>query len=68
MKHLKVLEEANLLTSSKTGQVRKLYFNVVPIQLIYDRWSGKYSRYWARGLADLKYRVETNTDERRRTS
>ena len=58
MKHLRVLVEAGLLLSEKEGRNRKLYFNCVPIQLIYDRWTTEYSALWASRLTEVKYRVE----------
>jgi predicted transcriptional regulator len=58
MKHLRVLEEAGLLLSRKEGRNRKLYFNCVPIQMIYDRWTTEYSALWASHLTEVKYRVE----------
>ena len=58
MKHLAVLEEAGLLISEKTGRTRHLYFNAVPIQMIYDRWTSEYSALWATKLTRLKYSVE----------
>jgi DNA-binding transcriptional ArsR family regulator len=63
MKHLRVLEEAGLVTSRKEGRSRRLYFNAVPIQMIYDRWTTEYSALWARRLTDLKYRVEMGEEE-----
>lgn len=57
--HLNVLEEAGLLLSEREWRERKLYFNAMPIQAIYDRWTSKYSALWAEGLAQLKYAVET---------
>lgn len=63
MKHLRVLEEANLVHSEKEGRVRRLYFNPVPIQMIYDRWTTEYSAMWAGRLTDLKYRVESREDD-----
>lgn len=63
MKHLKVLEDADLVLSEKQGRTRELFFNLIPIQLIYDRWTTKYSALWARRLTDLKYRVESQHDE-----
>jgi DNA-binding transcriptional ArsR family regulator len=63
MKHLAVLEAAALVVSRKEGRARRLYFNPVPIQMIYDRWTTEYSALWSRRLADLKYRVETSVDE-----
>ena len=59
MKHLKILEEGNLIHSEKVGRTRKLYHNVVPIQMIYDRWTSEYSKLWASGMTRLKYRVES---------
>lgn len=58
MKHLSKLEEAELIVSEKDGRDRRLYFNVVPIQLVYDRWTHEYSAWWASRLADIKYAVE----------
>ncbi len=58
MKHLTVLERANLLISEKRGRTRSLYFNLVPIQMIYERWSDEFSALWASKVTALKYRVE----------
>lgn len=58
MKHLRVLEKALLVVSRKEGRQRQLYFNAVPIQMIYDRWTSEYSAYWASGLTRIKYRLE----------
>ena len=58
LKHLRVLERAQLLVSKKVGRKRTLFFNVVPIQLIYDRWATDYSTNWAGKLSDLKHRIE----------
>ncbi len=58
MKHLRVLVEAGLLLSEKEGRNRKLFFNCVPIQVIYDRWTTEYSALWASRMTELKYRVE----------
>ncbi len=58
MKHLKVLVEARLILSRKQGRTRQLFFNAAPIQMIYDRWTGEYSRFWVTQAVDLKYKVE----------
>lgn len=58
IKHLAVLEEAMLVVSEKEGRMRRLYFNAVPIQMIYDRWTSEYSAYWSGGVARLKYLSE----------
>lgn len=59
MKHLKVLVRAGLIISGKEGRNRRLYFNCVPIQVIYDRWTTAYSALWASRLTRVKYCVET---------
>ncbi len=58
MKHLAVLEDANLIISQKDGRTRKLYFNAAPIQMIHDRWTTEYSAYWAGQMTRLKYLAE----------
>jgi len=59
MKHLRILEEANLIHSEKEGRTRKLYFNPIPIQMIYDRWTTEYSALWADRMTRIKYDVES---------
>ena len=63
MKHLAVLENAELIVSEKEGRVRKLYFNAIPIQQIYDRWTNEYSALWAGRLTALKYNIEAKETE-----
>ncbi len=58
MKHLRVLEEATLITTHKVGREKLHYLNPVPIQLITDRWINKYSAVRASALADLKTALE----------
>src|SRR5271170_1812789 len=58
MKHLDVLENAGLVISEKVGRERLLYFNPVPVHMIYDRWTTEFSAYWAGKLARMKYRLE----------
>ena len=58
MKHLAVLEGANLVVSEKVGRERLLWFNPVPVHMIYDRWTSEFSAYWAGRLARVKYRLE----------
>lgn len=62
MKHVAVLEEANLLYSEKDGRTRRLYFNAVPIQLIYERWTTEYSAYWSGRVTEIKYRAEARAE------
>jgi len=60
MKHLAVLEAANLVVSEKDGRMRRLYFNAAPIQMIHDRWTTEYSAYWAGKLTRIKYLAEAS--------
>jgi len=58
MKHLKVLEEAGLVTTRKRGREKFHYLNPVPIRLVYERWVSKYAEPWAAGLSALKNEIE----------
>jgi len=57
-KHLKLLEEANLVAVIWRGREKLHYLNPVPILEIADRWIGKYERGRLRALADLKKNLE----------
>jgi len=57
-KHLGILEEANLITTVKSGREKLHYINPVPIHDIYDRWISKYERSRLRALSDLKKNLE----------
>ena len=63
MKHIRILEEANLIVSEKSGKNKLLYLNAMPIQYIYDRWISKFSKYWASSLAELKYSLENEGEK-----
>jgi DNA-binding transcriptional ArsR family regulator len=65
IKHLAVLEQANLLHSERHGRTRRLYFNAIPIQMIYDRWTTEYSAYWSGALTAIKYRAEARNERER---
>ncbi|HEU4463108.1 MAG TPA: helix-turn-helix domain-containing protein [Solirubrobacterales bacterium] len=58
MKHLKVLEEAGLVTTRRSGREKLHYLNPVPIRLIHDRWVSKYAEPWASALSELKTELE----------
>jgi uncharacterized protein YndB with AHSA1/START domain/DNA-binding transcriptional ArsR family regulator len=58
MKHLRVLEEAGLVTTRKAGREKLHYLNPVPIRLIHDRWISKYAEPWVGALGDLKSALE----------
>ena len=58
MKHLKVLEEAGLVTTRKRGREKLHFLNPVPIRLIHDRWVSKYAEPWVATLTGLKRTLE----------
>ncbi|MGO8882236.1 MAG: ArsR/SmtB family transcription factor [Streptosporangiaceae bacterium] len=58
MKHLRVLTDAGLVVSRKSGRNRLHYLNPVPIRQIHDRWISKYAENAAAALADLKKQLE----------
>ena len=57
-KHLRILEEANLISSEKQGREKLHYLNAVPIHAIAERWIGKFERPRLGALSDLKKRLE----------
>ncbi|HEY2710645.1 MAG TPA: metalloregulator ArsR/SmtB family transcription factor [Caulobacteraceae bacterium] len=61
-KHLAVLEGANVVATEWRGREKLHHLNPVPIQEIADRWIGKYERGRLAALADLKLRLEGETD------
>jgi uncharacterized protein YndB with AHSA1/START domain/DNA-binding transcriptional ArsR family regulator len=61
MKHLRVLEEAGLVTTRRRGREKHHFLNPVPIRLVHDRWVSKYAEPWAATLSGLKTRLEDNT-------
>jgi DNA-binding transcriptional ArsR family regulator len=58
MKHLKVLEQAGLVVSRKSGREKLHFLNPVPIRLIHDRWIDKYTEHHVSALVDLKNELE----------
>jgi DNA-binding transcriptional ArsR family regulator len=56
-KHLRVLEEANLIVTAKSGRERLHYLNPVPIGQIAHRWVSKYAFPFASALVDLERHV-----------
>lgn len=58
MKHLRVLEEANLIVTRRSGRSKLHFLNSVPIQQIHDRWIDKYRQRQTSALLDLKQALE----------
>ncbi|HSW43825.1 MAG TPA: SRPBCC domain-containing protein [Patescibacteria group bacterium] len=58
MKHLRVLESADLVTTRRVGREKLHYLNPVPIRRLHDRWLDKYRVRAADSLLDLKWALE----------
>jgi DNA-binding transcriptional ArsR family regulator len=61
-KHLKLLEDATLVATIRRGREKLHYLNPMPIHEIAERWIGKYERGRLRALAELKSKLEEETD------
>jgi uncharacterized protein YndB with AHSA1/START domain/DNA-binding transcriptional ArsR family regulator len=57
-KHLRLLEDANLVTPVWRGREKLHYLNTVPLTDIAQRWIGQYDRARTEALADLKHALE----------
>jgi len=58
MKHLRVLEDAGLVVTRRSGREKLHYLNPVPIRLVHDRWIDKYTERYVSALSDLKSELE----------
>ena len=63
MKHLRVLEDAHLVVTRRSGRTKLHFLNAVPIRLIHDRWIDKYSERWAATLTALKKNLEDGMEK-----
>jgi DNA-binding transcriptional ArsR family regulator len=58
MKHLRVLEQAGLVVTRRSGREKLHFLNPVPIRLIHDRWINKYTERQLSALVELKTDLE----------
>jgi DNA-binding transcriptional ArsR family regulator len=58
MKHLRLLEQAGLVVTRRSGREKLHFLNPVPIRLIHDRWIDKYTERQVSVLVDLKTALE----------
>ena len=58
MKHLRVLQDANLIVARRSGREKLHFLNPVPIRLIHDRWIDKYTERRVSALVDPKTELE----------
>ena len=59
MKHLKVLQEAGLVVTRRSGREKLHFLNAVPIREVHDRWIDKYTERHVTALLDLKHELES---------
>jgi DNA-binding transcriptional ArsR family regulator len=62
MKHLAVLEEADLVIPVRQGRTKRLYLNPVPIEQVANRWISKYAERFTSALVALDQHI-TATEE-----
>ena len=58
MKHLRLLEDAGLVVSRKSGREKLHFLNPVPIRLLHNRWIDKFTEHRVSALLDLKAELE----------
>ena len=61
MKHLRVLEDAGLIVTRRSGREKLHFINAVPIRLIHDRWIDKFTEHRVSALTDLKRQLEEDS-------
>lgn len=62
-KHIGVLEEANLVHVVEDGRHRRLYYNPIPLQMLYEQWTDERTRVIASAMTAVKRRVEEGSEE-----
>ncbi|EFH82116.1 SRPBCC domain-containing protein [Ktedonobacter racemifer] len=58
MKHLQVLQQADLVVVRQQGRERWHSLNAVPLRHVYERWVSVYASDWAASLVQLKRAAE----------
>jgi DNA-binding transcriptional ArsR family regulator len=58
MKHLRVLAEAGLVTTRRSGRETLHFLNPVPIRLVYERWVSQYAEPFVMSMTALKSELE----------
>lgn len=58
MKHLRVLEDAHLVLTERSGRRKLHHLNPVPIRELHDRWISPYREPVVVGLLALRDRAE----------
>ncbi len=66
MKHLAILEKANLIAIVWSGREKRHYLNPVPIHAIQNRWIKKFEKQRMDALSALKSALEGNEIKERK--
>ena len=62
MKHIAVLEEADLVIALRQGRTKRLYLNPVPIEQVANRWISKYAARFTSALVELDQHITTTRE------
>ena len=58
MRHLRVLEDAGLVTTRRVGRQKHHYLNPVPIRALHDRWISRYAAPVVGAMVALREQLE----------
>jgi uncharacterized protein YndB with AHSA1/START domain len=61
MRHLDVLEAADLITTRRSGREKRHYLNPVPIRRLHDRWISKFAEPLVGAMSAMKQHLESPT-------
>lgn len=62
MKHLGVLEQADLVIAVRSGREKRHHLNPVPIEQVANRWISKYAARFTSALVALEEHVRLTDD------
>jgi len=61
MKHLGLLEAANLVTTRREGRTKLHFLNPIPIQQLAERWITKYAQPFTTAMVGLQVDLQQHT-------
>jgi uncharacterized protein YndB with AHSA1/START domain/DNA-binding transcriptional ArsR family regulator len=61
MRHLDVLEAAEIVTTRRVGREKRHYLNPVPIRRLHDRWISKFAEPFVGAMSAMKQHLEAPT-------
>ncbi len=62
MKHLGILEDADLVSTVRSGREKRHFLNPVPIRLVHDRWISKFAEPVVGAMSAIKAQLESSMD------